>query len=375
MSKRKLLTSVIAVVLLLVMGVTALTSCSGGGDDPTKLLPDIDASDNADPTPKPDADEDQAGNETLRMPGNIELETIEQNEVVMLRYLGEATMTSTGSIIKHVEAIVHPDDAPNKAVDWSIEWAEGASRADEPIENYVKVYTNTPASTYATVECVQAFTGDEAIITVTTRKGGFKASISCTYVGYPDSFDFNRNGQGKVNNDTAWGKTIFEYDCGGTYNITFDLNNGVGAVGDQFNDWRIDSVHAYGGIDTQRVIKDSSGNVTSTINNTIEPQLVQTGRHWLAHMNVGAVCQLMEAEIVDGVLVIEFAHSPSAYYSYSANPNGSATETFASFTNGKPIYFDIVIKEANSGLTKTINVRGITTTTGVSIKDTTAIVF
>lgn len=374
MSKKKIVISVLSVVLLVAMTVTALVSCSG--DDPTKLLPDIDASDNADPAPNPDADEDQAGNETLRMPGNIELETIEQNEVVMLRYLGEATMTSTGSIIKHVEAIVHPDDAPNKAVDWSIEWAEGASRADEPIENYVKVYTNTPASTYATVECVQAFTGDEAIITVTTRKGGFKASISCTYVGYPDSFDFNRNGQGKVNNDSAWGKTIFEYDCGDTYNITFDLNNGVGVVGEQFNDWRIEFVHVYGAVNVLKTVKNASGVVTSTEVVKVDPSLMQEGRHWYVNFrDCGVLSRTFDAEIIDGQLQLTFEMSPTALYTYGAGPGGSGTQEFESFVDGKPIYYDIVIKEANSGLTKTINVRGITTTTGVSIKDTTAIVF
>ena len=369
MTKKKIVISVVSVLLLIAMAVTALVSCNGGSDVPDVTDPD----NNTVKLPAPEVPEEP---ETPRIPGDIAMETIEQSEVVMLRYLGGATVTSTGSIIKHVEAIVHPDDAPNKSVEWSIEWADGASRADEPVENYVKVYTTTPGSTYATVECVQAFIGDEAIITVTTRKGGFKASISCTYVGYPDNFDFNRNGQGKSVTDSAWGKTIFEYDCGSTYTVGFDLSNGVGVVGEQFNDWRIEFVHVYGSVNVLKTAKNSSGVVTSTEVVKVDPSLMQEGRHWYVNFqNCGVLARTFDAEIVDGQLQLTFDMSPTALYTYGASPAGSGTQEFESFVDGKPIYYDIVIKEANSGLTKTINVRGITTTTGVSIKDNNAIVF
>ena len=369
MSKKKIIISVVSVLLLIAMTVTALVSCSGGG------TPDVTEPGNSvvhKPTPEPPADD-----EAIRISGEIDHETVEECQEVMVRYLGEATVTSTGSIIKHVEAVVHPDDAPNKAVEWSIAWAEGASRASEPVENYVKVYTATAGSTYATVECVQAFPGDEAIITVTTRKGGFKAYVSCTFVGYPDSFSFERNGHGKSTNDTAWNKTIIEYDCGSVYNVDFVPTNGVGVVGEEFSDWQIEFVHVYGGVNLKHTSKNAAGEVTSTGVEELMPTLKQMGSKWYVNFeDCGAIAHVFDAEIVDGRLQLTFEYSPTALHTYGASPAGSATQEFESFIDDKPMYYDIVIKEVKSGLTKTINVRGITTTTGVSIKDdATSVVF
>ena len=126
MSKRKLITSLVAMILLVAMTVTSLVSCSGGGG-----LSDI--TDPGTTTEKPAPEEPEEDPLPPRVPGELELETVEECQEIMVRYLGEASVTATGSIIKHVEAVVHPDDAPNKAVEWSIAWAEGATRASEPV--------------------------------------------------------------------------------------------------------------------------------------------------------------------------------------------------------------------------------------------------
>lgn len=78
-----------------------------------------------------------------------------------------------------VEATVKPENATNKAVDWSVKWAdESASWASgKTVTDYVTVTPTEDGSTTATVKNIAAF-GEQVIITVTSRDNP-EASATC----------------------------------------------------------------------------------------------------------------------------------------------------------------------------------------------------
>ena len=176
MSKRKLLTSVIAVVLLLVMGVTALTSCSGGGD-----IPALDISVES-PFDNPDGESD-GEDDAVKFPSNISMITteIESSEHVLLKALAPMTVEN-GVASQTLTATVIPDTAKNKLVDWSVAWSDSSNTT--PVTNYVTVTPASNGSTTATVTCKAAFSGT-IIVTVTTRESGYKADCVVSFVGIP----------------------------------------------------------------------------------------------------------------------------------------------------------------------------------------------
>lgn len=77
-----------------------------------------------------------------------------------------------------LEAIVYPDSASNKKVDWSVAWSDAGIETD--VSEYLTVTPTYDGSTRVTVECLQAFEG-EIVITVTTRDGGFTATCLVTH--------------------------------------------------------------------------------------------------------------------------------------------------------------------------------------------------
>ena len=133
-------------------------------------------------------------------------------------------LRASGSATEYVlTATVRPADAENKAVDWSIAWQDGTPKASEPVTEYVTVTPSSDGALTATVKCIKPFYGSTAIVTVTTREGGFTATAVITFEGAPTELTVN-------NGNTATQKITDT----GTYSVT--LNNVFGYVGDKYRD-------------------------------------------------------------------------------------------------------------------------------------------
>ncbi|MBQ8427183.1 MAG: hypothetical protein IJX16_05445, partial [Clostridia bacterium] len=105
-------------------------------------------------------------------------------------------MTATASdgtqyIEKTLTATVLPTTAPNRKVDFIVEWGADATRASEPVSDYITVVQETDGSTTGKVRCLKAFTDDEIIITVKTRDGGFTDACTVTFVGFCSDIEFD----------------------------------------------------------------------------------------------------------------------------------------------------------------------------------------
>ena len=98
-----------------------------------------------------------------------------------------------------VTATIQPSDALNKAVDWSVAWANASSAwADgKTVTDYVTVTPTADGALTATAECLQAF-GEQIIITATSRdnssaKGTCTVDYSQRYLGTETYISFNNS--------------------------------------------------------------------------------------------------------------------------------------------------------------------------------------
>lgn len=126
----------------------------------------------------------------------------------------------------NVVATITPDDAANKAVDWTVAfvnassaWANGKAATD-----YITAEPTTDGALTATVTCKAAF-GEQIKITVTSRDNP-EASASCT-VDYKQQFEgyiFSASQTGKtptLDNSTKKGKIYADFNNAEQLKITY----------------------------------------------------------------------------------------------------------------------------------------------------------
>ena len=92
----------------------------------------------------------------------------------------------TKTVSRTLTATVLPEDAPDRSVDWTLEWCvpvyDGAD-----ISDYLTIEPEYDGALSATVTAYQGFEGGSAYVTCTTRVGGYSAQCLITYDGAPES--------------------------------------------------------------------------------------------------------------------------------------------------------------------------------------------
>lgn len=172
-NSNKFWTGFLAVLLVLVLaGAAALVGVlSDGFKNWDKFQPDEEQTEETVDGGSPVTDEN--GNE------------LESNEAIpmpkSMTFRSATSLDGTNAAYDSVmlTATIKPDNADNKAVDWSVafvnpssEWATGKTVTD-----YVTVTPNSDGALTATVNCLQAF-GEQISITVTSRENE-EATASC----------------------------------------------------------------------------------------------------------------------------------------------------------------------------------------------------
>lgn len=364
MSKKNIFIAVIAVLLALTL-IGAAVFLFGKGDDTP-----------ADTKTETTSPEGEA-------PAELKLDTV-STEGVSLSFMKlsapAAPMMKAASgayLSTQVTATVLPADAPDKTVDWSVEWASDATRAGSDVENYVTVVPNSDGSNVATVYCHQAFTGDFIYIKVTTRTGGYTATARCQYVGHPSELTVDKSGYSSVT-DSDWSANIIEVDCGSTYYFDLNLDNALGAVGSDFGDYRI-TMTTYGGITTHQTNYNSSGTVTGTLDGEVELKVADTwesdGSVYSYYSKTGGLHVAISCSIEDGKLVVEAKDAATAYSWTTGSRTGSATCNFSGYIDGMEPYTAVTVTDTVSGLSTTINIRTLTTVSGVNVNGGQDIIF
>ena len=123
-----------------------------------------------------------------------------------------------------------PEDAPDKSVDWLVAWASDATRASEDVASFITVEVPSDGSTTATIVCHAPFMGDTIYVTAVTRNGGFTATATVQYVGYPQELHIGTASYETVY-DSSWGEYITMLDSNKTHRFDLTQSNLFNSVG------------------------------------------------------------------------------------------------------------------------------------------------
>lgn len=167
---------VFVAVILLAVSVTAALTNGFSNADPFGWLEDIKSGD-------VNASGDMSSGITDENGENLESGVL-QSMPSQLNFSSQAFAMAQESGESYIEvmlqATVLPEDATNKAVDWTAVWADGSDSSD--LSEYLTVTPESDGSNIVSVKCFKPF--DKKInVIVTTRDGGFTAVCVVSYVG------------------------------------------------------------------------------------------------------------------------------------------------------------------------------------------------
>ena len=141
-----------------------------------------------------------------------------------LNFTAAALAANPAGITVQIKATVQPDTAANKAVDWSVAWADASNSPN--IASYLQVVPISDGSTTATVTCLAALPKD-IYISVITREGGFEDTCVVKFIGKPSSISVSCPSLSPSNNTYGLG-------VGVTYDFNVTMDNAIHSVGSTF---------------------------------------------------------------------------------------------------------------------------------------------
>lgn len=144
-----------------------------------------------------------------------------------------AAANETGVTVTLV-ATVEPADAPDKSVDWSVNWSDDAALKESDITQYLTCTPETDGSTTATVTCKKSFGNDKIIIKVKTRDGGFEAFCTVTFVGIPTSLTVTTDISLATQVKGPYSFDYYPVGSNRTVEMGIVLDNGVHDVSDTY---------------------------------------------------------------------------------------------------------------------------------------------
>lgn len=259
------------------------------------------------------------------------------------------------TISKTITAIVYPEDAKNKTVDWRLEWLDETDTAD--ISEYLTLTPESDGSLTATLTCLQPFEG-EALITATSREGNVFDTCRAVYVGNPTSLELQPQGF-----STTTGSIGTYYELGAENSYTFNLlpDNVFGQVGADCN--YTYEVTAVGSIKVQDVIYIG-------LNDTYEWQDGTESTVNLSSITTVSKYEpsVYECSIAGTQLTVKINCTLESYYEDSKRSGQSVyyTQRFKEYS-GNNWYYELKVTETNSGVSKSFRFRPVKVVTNVNI--------
>ena len=310
----------------------------------------------------------------------LSISTVEENgiHIAIVPAFMDGPAQASSAFERTLTATVLPAEAPDKSVDWSVAWGEDATRAAQDVTSYITVTPASDGSNAATVRCLQAFAGDAVIITVTTRVGGLKATCRVQYQGIPQTLTIDLTGK-TVNTDSAWDTDMVELFCGSSYTFDLGLDNDLHAVGETFGNYTI-SMQAHGSITTDNETYNYATGETRSFTGTV-PYVVANGVDADGYQCAGflkweGMLTAIRVKIQSGQLVVDAVDDITSYHFreyLDSHLDGDVVlqsrieQTFNSFTNSRTPYVAITVTETTSGVSRTINVKTLSTVSSVQM--------
>lgn len=248
-------------------------------------------------------------------------------------------VTLASSITQTITATITPSDAENQEVDWSIAWSEDAPLKESKISDYLTITPQSDGALKATVACYKSFRGSTAVITVTSREGGCKATCFVNYVGKPDALTLNTSAL----STTARGNvTAFLLGVGQTLDLQISVSNIFDDLGSGYDNYTV-KVEGIGSFVISRRTISASG-TTWDDERSLSLEAVKS--------------DYISASIVGNTLRIS---GLGRYENYAGEITGGSMYTRQDFyrsdntTNGALPYFRVTVTETASQISKSFN--------------------
>ena len=278
-------------------------------------------------------------------------------QAVSLSMNAAAVTAANGSVSKTLTAYVYPEDAKNKAVDWTIEWLDTEETKD--ISDYLTLVPDSDGSATAQLTCLQAFDG-EALVTVTSREGAFFDTCQVLFVGNPTTLSVDCDNL--TEKTGSFGKY---YEIGASNSYTFDItpDNVFGTVGAECN--YTFEVKGHGSFKTQ-----TQYYYTVNDGKTWEEGTEQT-------VNIADVTTVSKYEpsvfdwsVSGNKLTVNVNCTLESYYTSSVRNGNMITyeNKFREYTDDN-WYYEVIVTETNSGVSTSFKVRPVKTVTNVVLAD------
>ena len=207
--------------------LAVVTVCMVGCSIADKILPDSNDE---------EKNVSNAGTASVADLGELSIETMSTETIKLYASAPTRSMTRGVECLEQtITAVVSPSTAENQLVDWAIGWEDGRA---VNVHDYVTLVPNGDGALSATVICYAPFTGN-AIITVTTRQGGFTAECMVIYEGKPTQLNMNTT--------ATYGAGAYHIGPNSSYVATVTGSNMFGSAAAKFNNYNI-SVQAFGTI-------------------------------------------------------------------------------------------------------------------------------
>ena len=286
-----------------------------------------------------------------------ELETNGTAEVRSVALAMKTAAAANGGVSKTLTATVYPSDARNKAVDWTLEWLD--TEKQDVLSEYLTLIPSSDGANTATLTCLKAFE-DEALITVTTREGGYIDTCRVVFVGDPTSLTVSCSAA-----TTASGSFGSYYELGVGNSYTFDLtpDNAFGFVGAECN--YSYTVTGYGSFKVQQQKYSTSYGTRTWVEGTEKT------------VNIKDVTTVSKYEpsvfdwTIDGnKLTVTVNCTLESYYTDSVRVENTITydDKFREYTDDN-WYYEVKVTETNSGVSHTFKVRPVKVVTNVVLGD------
>lgn len=278
-------------------------------------------------------------------------------QAVSLSMNAAAVMAANGSVSKTLTAYVYPEDAKNKAVDWTIEWLDTEETKD--ISDYLTLVPDSDGSATAQLTCLQAFDG-EALVTVTSREGAFFDTCQVLFVGNPTTLSVDCD---NLTEKTGSFGTYYEIGAGNSYTFDITPDNVFGTVGAECN--YTFEVKGHGSFKTQ-----TQYYYTVNDGKTWEEGTEQT-------VNIADVTTVSKYEpsvfdwsVSGNKLTVNVNCTLESYYTSSVRNGNMITyeNKFREYTDDN-WYYEVIVTETNSGVSTSFKVRPVKTVTNVVLAD------
>ena len=278
-------------------------------------------------------------------------------QAVSLSMNAAAVTAANGSVSKTLTAYVYPEDAKNKAVDWTIEWLDTEETRD--ISDYLTLVPDSDGSATAQLTCLQAFDG-EALVTVTSREGAFFDTCRVLFVGNPSSVNVSCDALSLKSGSFG---TYYEIGAGNSYTFDITPDNVFGMVGAECN--YTFEVKGHGSFKTQ-----TQYYYTVNDGKTWEEGTEQT-------VNIADVTTVSKYEpsvfdwsVSGNKLTVNVNCTLESYYTSSVRNGNMITyeNKFREYTDDN-WYYEVIVTETNSGVSTSFKVRPVKTVTNVVLAD------